>query len=61
MGDKTGHFQRTGNFHVLAVEPPAPTVLKKLVDEKTVMWFLSVKLRISTLTKNKNNGPGCPI
>lgn len=34
VGDKPGHFQRTGNRHDLAVEPPAPTVLKKLVDEK---------------------------
>ena len=34
IGDKPGHFQRTGNRHDLAVEPPAPTVLKKLVDEK---------------------------
>lgn len=35
LGDKPGHFQRTGNRHDLAVEPPAPTVLKKLVDEKS--------------------------
>ncbi|MGC6388372.1 phosphopentomutase [Ewingella sp. S1.OA.A_B6] len=34
IGDKVGHFERTGNRHDLAVEPPAPTVLKKLVDEK---------------------------
>ncbi|MFZ1871874.1 MAG: phosphopentomutase [Chania sp.] len=34
LGDKPGSFQRTGNRHDLAVEPPAPTVLKKLVDEK---------------------------
>ena len=34
LGDKPGNFQRTGNRHDLAVEPPAPTVLKKLVDEK---------------------------
>ena len=34
VGDKAGNFQRTGNRHDLAVEPPAPTVLKKLVDEK---------------------------
>lgn len=33
IGDKPGHFERTGNRHDLAVEPPAPTVLKKLVDE----------------------------
>lgn len=34
VGDKAGHFQRTGNRHDLAVEPPSATVLKKLVDEK---------------------------
>lgn len=34
VGDRSGNFQRTGNRHDLAVEPPAPTVLKKLVDEK---------------------------
>ncbi|MEQ4512979.1 phosphopentomutase [Dickeya zeae] len=34
VGDKVGQFQRTGNRHDLAVEPPAPTMLKKLVDEK---------------------------
>ncbi|WJV63176.1 phosphopentomutase [Pectobacteriaceae bacterium C52] len=34
VGDKAGNFQRTGNRHDLAVEPPAPTVLKKLVEEK---------------------------
>lgn len=34
VGDKAGNFQRTGNRHDLAVEPPAPTMLKKLVDEK---------------------------
>mgnify|MGYP005980329739 FL=1 len=34
VGDKAGNFQRTGNRHDLAVEPPAATVLKKLVDEK---------------------------
>ncbi|WP_272659828.1 phosphopentomutase, partial [Providencia sp. PROV112] len=34
VGDKAGNFTRTGNRHDLAVEPPAPTVLKKLVDEK---------------------------
>lgn len=35
VGNKAGEFQRTGNRHDLAVEPPAPTVLKKLVDEKS--------------------------
>jgi phosphopentomutase len=39
IGDKAGNFQRTGNRHDLAVEPPAPTVLQKLVDEKTATWF----------------------
>ncbi|MCI4153897.1 phosphopentomutase, partial [Dickeya dianthicola] len=34
VGDNVGRFQRTGNRHDLAVEPPAPTMLKKLVDEK---------------------------
>jgi len=34
VGNKPGEFARTGNRHDLAVEPPAPTVLKKLVDEK---------------------------
>ncbi|MBA0168315.1 phosphopentomutase [Pectobacterium sp. CFBP8739] len=34
IGDKPGHFERTGNRHDLAVEPPAPTILKKMVDEK---------------------------
>ncbi|MCV9878737.1 phosphopentomutase [Brenneria izbisi] len=34
IGDKPGHFERTGNRHDLAVEPPAPTILKKLVDER---------------------------
>ncbi len=34
VGNKPGEFVRTGNRHDLAVEPPAPTVLRKLVDEK---------------------------
>ncbi|MBS0968772.1 phosphopentomutase [Chimaeribacter arupi] len=34
IGNKPGEFQRTGNRHDLAVEPPSPTILKKLVDEK---------------------------
>ncbi|WP_426817002.1 phosphopentomutase [Winslowiella sp. 2C04] len=34
VGDKAGQFERTGNRHDLAVEPPAPTMLKKLVDEQ---------------------------
>jgi phosphopentomutase len=32
IGDDAESFQRTGNRHDLAVEPPAPTVLKKLAD-----------------------------
>lgn len=34
IGKKAGEFERTGNRHDLAVEPPAPTILKKLVDER---------------------------
>lgn len=34
IGDKKGHFSRTGNRHDYAVEPPAMTVLEKLVTEK---------------------------
>ena len=34
VGDKAGSFERTGNRHDLAVEPPSPTILKKLVEEK---------------------------
>jgi phosphopentomutase len=34
VGDKACSFQRTGNRHDYAVEPPAPTVLQKLVEEK---------------------------
>jgi phosphopentomutase len=34
VGDKPGNFERTGNRHDLAVEPPAPTILKKLMDEQ---------------------------
>lgn len=30
IGNQRGEFQRTGNRHDLAVEPPAPTVLAKL-------------------------------
>ncbi|MCZ6952387.1 phosphopentomutase [Escherichia coli] len=50
IGDKAGNFQRTGNRHDSAVEPPAPTVLQKLVDEKHGRWFRSVKLQTSTPT-----------
>ncbi len=34
IGDKAGNFQRTGNRHDYAVEPPSATALQKLVDEK---------------------------
>ncbi len=34
VGPKAGEFTRTGNRRDLSVEPPAPTVLQKLVDEK---------------------------
>lgn len=34
IGPKAGEFARTGNRRDLSVEPPAPTVLQKLVDEK---------------------------
>ncbi|GAB7219379.1 phosphopentomutase [Vibrio comitans] len=34
IGDKAGEFKRTGNRRDLSVEPPATTVLQKLVDEK---------------------------
>ncbi|MEY1389049.1 phosphopentomutase [Providencia stuartii] len=34
IGDKAGSFERTGNRHDLAVEPPSPTILQKLVEEK---------------------------
>ncbi|CAK9883962.1 MAG: Phosphopentomutase [Candidatus Erwinia impunctatus] len=33
IGDKVGEFERTGNRHDLAVEPPSSTVLQKLCDE----------------------------
>jgi len=33
VGTCTDDFQRTGNRHDYAIEPPAPTVLKKLVDD----------------------------
>lgn len=34
IGSKAGCFQRTGNRRDYSVEPPAPTMLKKLVEEK---------------------------
>lgn len=46
IGDKPGHFQRTGNRHDLAVEPPAPTMLKNWLMRRAVKWCLSVKLPI---------------
>jgi phosphopentomutase len=33
LGDQPGNFQRTSNRRDLSVEPPSPTVLKKLIDE----------------------------
>ena len=34
VGERVGEFERTGNRHDYAVEPPAPTVLQKLVEER---------------------------
>lgn len=34
IGNKAGCFQRTGNRRDYSVEPPAPTILQKLVEEK---------------------------
>lgn len=34
VGQQISEFRRTGNRHDLVVEPPAPTVLKKFVEEK---------------------------
>lgn len=34
IGEKAGQFERTGNRRDLSVEPPAPTILQKLVEEK---------------------------
>lgn len=34
IGNKPGSFERTGNRHDYAVEPPSATVLQKLVEEK---------------------------
>lgn len=34
IGKTAGEFERTGNRHDLAVEPPSPTMLLKLVEEK---------------------------
>lgn len=35
IGPKAGEFARTGNRRDLSVEPPAPTILQKLVEEKS--------------------------
>ena len=35
VGERAGEFERTGNRHDYAVEPPAPTVLQKLVEERS--------------------------
>ncbi|MEZ9526183.1 phosphopentomutase [Enterovibrio norvegicus] len=35
VGPGKGHFERTGNRRDLSVEPPATTVLQKLVEEKS--------------------------
>ncbi|WMY97411.1 MAG: phosphopentomutase [Arsenophonus sp.] len=35
IGEKSGFFIRTGNRYDYSVEPPEPTVLKKLVEEKS--------------------------
>lgn len=34
IGKKPGEFQRTGNRHDYSIEPPATTVLQKLITEK---------------------------
>ena len=34
IGERVGEFERTGNRHDYAVEPPAPTVLQKLGEER---------------------------
>lgn len=34
IGDKAGHFQRTGNRRDYSIEPPSATVLQKLVNEQ---------------------------
>lgn len=34
IGSKPGEFKRTGNRHDYSIEPPAKTVLQKLVEEK---------------------------
>lgn len=35
IGNKAGEFSRTGNRHDYAIKPPKPTVLEKLVEEKS--------------------------
>lgn len=34
IGNKTGHFKRTGNRKDFAIKPPSATILQKLVEEK---------------------------
>ena len=65
IGDKAGNFQRTGNRHDLAVEPPAPTVLQNSSTRKTVTWFPWVKSRTFTptaaLPKGQSDRSGCAV
>ncbi len=65
IGDKPGHFQRTGNRHDLAVEPPAPTMLKNWLMRRAVKWCLSVKLPILCTgwyhTESEGHGAGCVV
>lgn len=66
IGDKPGHFQRTGNRHDLAVEPPAPTMLKKLVDEKggEVVSIGKIADILCTgwyHTESEGHGAGCVV
>lgn len=61
VGDKAGQFQRTGNRRDLAVEPPAPTVLKKLVDEQggeviSVGKIADIYAHVGITKKVKANG-----
>ncbi len=61
VGEQAGHFQRTGNRRDLAVEPPAPTVLKKLVDEQggevvSVGKIADIYAHVGITKKVKANG-----
>ncbi len=40
---QAGNFQRTGNRHDLAVEPPARPCCRNWLMKNTARWFLSVK------------------